>query len=485
MSTKTSKFARTDTIESALRNLRLAAEAGDSARVVTAAGELRNLLNFFKRNRQPFNNVQDARKFIQSYFDFERPSESYFDPERPREFVNFLHALLQGEVLYKGSKARPGVQRQIVKNFIPDDPNNPAKLWNSETLKEMIESGKVIPKGGPMLDSLQSFLKDNNLKAILNRAMDPEVAYVNPKSPRSVTLYQLLTDPSIKLAPTKSNQPPGPNDLVILDRDAFFKHVHSVANEFAEKYRDTSRSHYRKNFILKWLLGGLLAKLGINLGLPLYAAYSMGSPSASDVQQAVDIDEGGSDPATPANGASAPNSSTGHPAMTNGNNFGNLGGVQGGYDMANYPNVPFSQHNIDYSPVYRNNVPQYYTNPNVPFSERIIDYSSMYRNNAPQYYTDPNVPFSERIIDYSSMYRENASQNARVALAQAQNKLQVPPEVQDYLNQIPDLQDVVQHIIALIKANGGPESPKAIQAANAYVAQIESKVDPLLKAMKL
>ena len=134
---------------------------------------------------------------------------------------------------------------------------------------------------------------------------------------------------------------------------------------------------------------------------------------------------------TPLSG-STPTKGTGHPAMTNSNNFGNLGGVQGGSSIGN----------------------------------------------------DPNAPFSQRIIDYSSMYRENASQDSRVALAQQQDQVEVPQEVRDHLNQVPDPQAFVEHIAALIRANGGPESSKAIGAVNAYVAQIDAQTAPLMKSIR-
>jgi hypothetical protein len=415
MSQNTPKFARTATIESALQELRLAAEAGDSARVVTAAGALQNLLNLFRGIRHPFKNVGE----MQAKLNPNPYGHAFPDPQEA------YRAEVLGRV-FDRAKSDKRLQTDLKARVEVDDPTNPNYILAKETLYNIVGTGHL---GGNRVvtNFLARLLNNNRFQHILDFKLNPNIVRAADKFDKNGNLIEQGKQISVRDVLFGDSA----HNLTISDPAAFRQEMQRIGDQIASTYQGTALYHKIRNRITIGIALIVGTKLAANVTMIGAAAATMGSPSASAVQQATDINAGGSDPVMPP-GASTPVKGTGHPAMTNGNNFGNLGGVQGGAGtgMAN----------------------------------------------------DPNVPFSQRIIDYSSMYRENASQDSRVALAQQQAMQEAPPEVRKYLDQIPDPQTFVEQLAKIIQANGGPEAPKAIEAANAYAAQIEAKVAPLMQS---
>jgi hypothetical protein len=182
----------------------------------------------------------------------------------------------------------------------------------------------------------------------------------------------------------------------------------------------------------KTLLAVVGTKLLASVAIPASAAMSMGSPSSAAMQQAANINAGGSEPVNSQPLNSKSTSPAGHPNLTNGSNFGNLGGVQG-------------------NPI---------VGPN-----------------------DPKVPFSNRVIDYSTMYRENSVEDNRVVVAQMDQKVPIPAEAYAQLSQAPDLEGFMQQMIQILQSNGGPDNPEAVKAVDAYISRVNSQIQPIMNVI--
>jgi hypothetical protein len=285
----------------------------------------------------------------------------------------------------------------------------------------MILSGDPNVFGGTKIGKfISSLFNSNQMRNLLNEPIPNNIIRGTDQSGkplRNISIQDLREKKAI---------------ITFYDQNSMKNYINTVSDQFSEAYQGTSMFHWIKNTVAKTLFAVTGAGLIANIAIPASAAMSMGSPSSAAMQQAANINAGGSEPVNSQPLNSKPTSPTGHPNLTNGSNFGNLGGVQG--------------------------------NPNLGPS-------------------NSNVPFSNRVIDYSTMYRENSVDDNRVVVAQMDQKVSIPAEAYAQINQAPDLESFMQQIIQVLQSNGGPDNPKAIEAVNAYIANVNSKIQPIMNLL--
>jgi hypothetical protein len=406
----TNKFSKTNPIERVLDNMREAAINADSERVVVAAGELKSLWNFFRRTRSPFKNTDEVKELFKGH-----------TPSAQNEILN---RVLQEKTLEALSPTKRGVQNIGVGNFMPDDMKNPTKIHDSDTLRAMIESANFGQGRGQIGNLIQKIIGDNRLKQTLEKPLDPSIVVrvdnfnMNPKP---VTMMELLTNPSAANLKRIDSQ----GHAVDYDQVELNKEVDKIATQFAEQYKDVAVFNYMKGLAYKAILAVIGLKAAAGIAIPAAAAATMGSPSSTDIQKS--LNPSPTAPVSP-NNTQTNSSSSGHPHMTNGNNFGSLGGIQSAPDMFG------------------------------------------------------NDTFTNKVVDYSSMFRENSTNDLRISLAQSMIQ-EAPEEAKEYLASIPDVHQFVQNIISIINQHGGPESTKAIEHANQYVGTIADKTDLISKTI--